>query len=70
MSSKRIIIKASTREPLTNREADLATKMYNKYREILDLLEIAPDKLVNSSTIFDDITDEMRYLENLWLIKR
>lgn len=65
MSSKRIIIKASTREPLTNREADLATKMYNKYREILDLLEIAPDKLVNSSTIFDDITDEMRYLENL-----
>lgn len=70
MSSKRIIIKASTREPLTNREADLATKMYNKYREILDLLEIAPDKLLNSSTILDDIIDEMRYLENLWLIER
>lgn len=65
MKRKRVVIKASTREPLTNREADIATKLYNKYGEILDLLEIAPDKLVNSSTIFEDIMDEMRYLENL-----
>lgn len=65
MKRKRIVIKASTIKPLTNREADIATKLYDKYGEILDLLEIAPDKLVNSSTIFEDIMDEMRYLENL-----
>lgn len=62
---KRVIVTASNREPLTNREARLASKLYEKYKEILNLLDGAPDKLMNSSTIFEDIMDEARYLENL-----
>lgn len=60
-----IVIEASIDKSLTTKEAKLARQLYSKYKDILNLLDDAPDKLMDSSTIYEDIMDEVKYLKNL-----
>lgn len=62
-------VKADTNLPLTDRQASMATKLFELYRKLFDLLdnkEFAEggefEPLLNNPDLADEIQDEMMYL--------